>query len=70
MRNGNLSLIMVVLITLSPAVVFGHPGHGTFDGINIFHYLTSPMHYIVSMTIIAVGIVGVRYIRKRRRQVN
>ncbi len=62
--------LLAFFVVLSSTVVLAHAGHGTFDGINLWHYLTSPLHVISAMGVITVVVFGVRYIRKRSRQIN
>ena len=58
--------LLALFVVLSPTVLFAHAGHGTFDGINLWHYLTSPLHLISTMVVLAVVVFGVRYFRKRQ----
>ena len=67
MQTRILTLLTFIAL-LSPTVVLAHAGHGTFDGINLWHYLTSPMHLISAMVVLAISVFGVRYFK--RRQIN
>jgi hypothetical protein len=70
MQTRTRSFFLVVLATLSPFVVFGHPGHGTFEGHTFWHYLTSPLHLVSAIVVIGVAVIGVRYLIKKRRQIS
>ncbi|MDH5365960.1 MAG: hypothetical protein OEW67_03180 [Cyclobacteriaceae bacterium] len=69
MRTRTLSLL-VFFVILSPTFVLAHVGHGTFDGINFWHYLTSPAHLISGIVVLAVAIFSYRYFRKKSPQIN
>ncbi len=62
--------LLALIVFLSPTVVLAHVGHGTFDGHSFWHYLTSPLHLISVMAVLVITVFGVRYFRKRNRQVN
>jgi hypothetical protein len=49
-------LIFVGLLCSVSAVA--HPGHGTFTGHEVWHYLTSPVHIGVALTAVIV-VIGV-----------
>lgn len=68
MRTRILTLIAFVTMVLVPSMVLAHPGHGTFDGLNLGHYLTSPVHLASLLVIVAATVFAVRYVRKRNRQ--
>ncbi|MCF6352066.1 MAG: hypothetical protein L3J06_03555 [Cyclobacteriaceae bacterium] len=70
MRTRNFNVFVAIVLFFTPTLGFGHPGHGTFDGINFWHYLTSPLHIMLAAAIIAVVVFGVRYLRKRSSQTN
>ena len=65
MRTKILTLLSF-LVFLSPAVVFAHAGHGTFNGINLWHYLTSPIHFFSAMMVLATTVFGIRYFKRRQ----
>jgi len=58
--------LLALFVVISPNVVLAHTGHGAFDGINFWHYLTSPLHLISTMVVLAVAVFGVRYFRKKQ----
>lgn len=66
MRTRIFSFMLVVIISFSPTFVFGHSGHGTFDGLNIGHYLTSPLHVISALVVLGVTVLGVSYFKRRQ----
>ncbi len=55
---------------LLPTAALAHAGHGTFDGISFWHYLTSPLHLISAMVVLGVAVIGVWCLIKRRRQIS
>lgn len=65
MRTKILTLL-AFFVLLSPTAVLAHAGHGTFDGINLWHYVTSPLHLFSTMVVLTVTVFGVRYFRKRQ----
>ena len=61
--------LLSLLVALSSTVVYGHTGHGTFDGHNLWHYITSPLHLFSSIAIIVlVAVLGVRFFTKKSRE--
>ncbi len=65
MRTKILTLLVFVLL-LSPSTVLAHAGHGTFDGLSLWHYITSPLHLLFTMGVLAVVVFGVRYFIRRQ----
>ena len=65
MRTRFLTLL-VFFVILSPTLVLAHAGHGTFDGINLWHYLTSPLHLISTTLVLAATVFGVRYFKRKQ----
>lgn len=65
MRTRILTLL-AFFVVLSPTAVFAHIGHGGFDGITLWHYITSPLHLISVIAILSAVILGVRYYKKRQ----
>ena len=65
MRTKIFTLLALFLV-LSPRIVLAHAGHGTLDGTNLWHYLTSPLHLIYALIVLAVAVFGVRYFTKRQ----
>jgi membrane-anchored glycerophosphoryl diester phosphodiesterase (GDPDase) len=70
MRTRIITLITLATIFLVPTLVLAHPGHGTFNGHNLGHYLTSPVHLISTLAVIAVTVFIVKYVNKRREETN
>ena len=52
--------------TILPAIAMAHPGHGPVDH-GLAHYLTSPIHIIGVMAVVALGAVLYRYYRTNKR---
>lgn len=53
-------VILVISGLLFSGVVVAHPGHGSFTGTEIGHYLTSPVHLGVALAVIVFAIILVR----------
>jgi len=70
MQTRFITFLAVVLVALMPSLVYGHPGHGTFDGLTLFHYATSPLHILSAFAVVTAVVFGVRYFRKKYRQTN
>lgn len=68
MRTRIFTLI-AFLSVLVPSLALAHPGHGTYDGLNLMHYLTSPLHVIAVLGIILVNVVAIRYAKGRAKRV-
>jgi hypothetical protein len=64
MRIRNFTLLAFFVLLL-PKTVFAHPGHGTSDGVNLLHYLSSPLHLIISLVVVTLILVGLHHLRKK-----
>ena len=51
-----------------PLISIAHPGHGTTDGYTITHYLTEPVHLVIPLSILIVGVIYFRYLIRNRQQ--
>ncbi|MCB0497507.1 MAG: hypothetical protein KDC79_15295 [Cyclobacteriaceae bacterium] len=69
MRTRIFTLIAIVTILL-PSLALAHPGHGTSDGYNLMHYLTSPMHLISVLLVVGASALAIRYAKSSRKQEN
>lgn len=49
--------LLAISALLVSGVAIAHPGHGTFNGTEITHYLTSPVHIGVAIAVILLAIV-------------
>lgn len=49
------SFLFVAGLLFSSSAV-AHPGHGTFSGYEIWHYVTSLMHIGIGLTVIVVTV--------------
>ena len=49
----NLVFVVGILFSTNAAA---HPGHGTFTGQEIWHYVTSPMHIGIGLTVIVIAV--------------
>ena len=59
-------VLLSIGLLLTSGVVIAHPGHGTFTGHELGHYLTSPVHLGVALTVLILVIFFVRkHISKR-----
>ena len=52
--------LLAISALLLSGVALAHPGHGTFTGTEITHYLTSPVHIGVALAVIVFAIILVR----------
>ena len=52
--------LLAISTLLISGVAMAHPGHGTFTGTEITHYLTSPVHIGVALAVIVLAIVLIR----------
>ncbi len=59
MNQVKKALLAISALLLS-GVAFAHPGHGTFTGTEIGHYLTSPVHIGVALVAIVFAIILIR----------
>jgi hydrogenase/urease accessory protein HupE len=59
MNQVKKALLAISALLLSD-VALAHPGHGTFTGTEIGHYLTSPVHLGVALAVIVLAIVILR----------
>jgi hypothetical protein len=59
--------IFLSLMLLSGSAVLAHPGHGTSDGFSLYHYLTSPLHVIFILLLVA-GLVFIKYRRSVKQK--
>jgi len=57
-----------LFVLCMPLISFAHPGHGTTDGYTITHYFTEPVHLIIPLSILIVGIIYFRYLIRNRQQ--
>lgn len=56
--------LIALLAILIPVSIYAHPGHGTGNGMDLAHYLTSPLHL---MTILCVVSIVVYWYKKRHQ---
>jgi putative Mn2+ efflux pump MntP len=54
--NRFLKSFLVVAGLLFSVSAVAHPGHGTFTGHEVWHYLTSPMHIGIGLTVIVIAV--------------
>ena len=52
-----LSVLFTVALMALPISLFAHDGHGLFNGSELVHYLTSPLHIIPVLGVFAIGIL-------------
>ncbi len=53
-------VLLAISAILFSGVAMAHPGHGTFTGHEIGHYLTSPVHIGVALAVVVLAIVLIR----------
>jgi len=56
------SFLIVAGLLFSVSAV-AHPGHGTFSGQEVWHYLTSPMHIGIGLTVIVIAVAVYKIFR-------
>ena len=54
--NRFLKSFLVVAGLLFSVSAVAHPGHGTFTGHEIWHYVTSPLHIGLGLTVIVIAV--------------
>lgn len=67
-----LSRVFAAVLTLTlPLITMAHPGHDHAEGnegFTITHYLTSPVHIITSLAVIAVVVGIVRAVKNQNQK--
>jgi hypothetical protein len=61
--NRFLKSFLVVMGLLFSISAVAHPGHGTFSGHEVWHYVTSPMHVGIGLTVIVVALAVYKVLR-------
>ena len=61
--NRFLKSCLVVVGLLFSVSAVAHPGHGTFSGHELWHYVTSPMHVGIGLTVIVVALAVYKVLR-------
>lgn len=59
----NLLVVFAILFSMD---AMAHPGHGTFGGHEVWHYVTSPIHIGIVLGIVAVLIVGYKVFKRTK----
>jgi len=54
--NRFLKNFLVVVGLLCSVSAVAHPGHGAFSGHEVWHYVTSPMHIGIGLTVIVIAV--------------
>ena len=67
--NRFLKSFLVVVGLLFSITASAHPGHGTFSGHEIWHYVTSPMHVGIAITAIVIGIAVYKVFKAPKKSV-
>lgn len=53
--------LLLLSLLAAPELVLAHPGHGSSDGISLWHYLSSYEHSIALAGLILLTVLIVRY---------
>jgi len=61
--NRFLKSFLVVVGLLFSVSAVAHPGHGSFSGYEVWHYVTSPMHIGISLLVIVIAFTIYRVIK-------
>ena len=56
--NRSIKSLLFVMAMLFSVTAFAHPGHGTFGGHGVMHYLTSPLHVGLALGVVVILIAG------------
>ncbi|HJV21002.1 MAG TPA: hypothetical protein VJ552_14045 [Sediminibacterium sp.] len=51
--------------TVAPLATMAHPGHGESGGYTIIHYITEPMHAVITLGSLLIVFAGLKYFRKK-----
>ena len=65
--NRIIKSCLVVIGLLTSSIVMAHPGHGTFNGHEFWHYVTSPMHIGLGLAAAVIMVVAYKFIKAQRR---
>ena len=58
--------LLLTVSTALPALLIAHPVHGASEGFSFLHYLTEPMHAIITLGAIVAVYAGIRYFRRKK----
>lgn len=58
--------LLLLASTIFPALLMAHPGHGETEGFSFLHYLTEPMHALITLGAIVAVYAGIRYFRSKK----
>lgn len=64
-------VIICILVSVIPFLAFAHPGHDHAEGsggFTITHYLTTPVHLITSIAVVAIVIGILRAVNIKNQQ--
>jgi len=64
--NRLLKSVLVVTGLLLSVTAMAHPGHGTFSGHELWHYITSPMHVGIVMGGMVILFAGYKFLRSSK----
>ena len=54
---------LVLIALLFSVNAMAHPGHGTFTGQEVWHYVTSPMHVGIALGAVVILIAGYKVLK-------
>jgi hypothetical protein len=57
---------LLVLTILFSGTAMAHPGHGTFGGHEIWHYVSSPIHIGIVLGVTVILIAGYKVFKRTR----
>lgn len=55
------------MMSLISVAGMSHPGHGETEGFTITHYLVEPVHVVVTISILFVVVVIVKWFKRKRK---
>ena len=65
--NRSIKSLLIVIAMLFSVTAYAHPGHGTFNGHEIWHYVTSPVHMGIALGIVVVLFAGYKLFKRQSK---
>ncbi len=71
MKNIILYFLGLSIVCGASSVVIAHPGHGHNGGsFSLFHYLSEPVHFGITIALIGLIVVGIYWFRRNISRIN
>ncbi len=68
MKKIVLCFLSLYMLLSAPVFSFAHPGHGDSDGFSIIHYFKEPIHAVLTVGILVLAFLVVRFAMKKKQQ--